>query len=153
MDSIYSVGKGRRAGKKKEVKEDDEGKGGESKRSPGVLRMQIDMSELDLPETCKLSLDSAENIMSFRITIKPDTGFWKGASYSFKIDVSDNYPHKPPKVVCEDPVGKLPVPLSVLDLPSQHYSLRSCVSQHPQGGVETHHEHPGRHSWIGVSLH
>jgi ubiquitin-conjugating enzyme E2 M len=100
MDSIYSVGRGARAAKKKqqEEKKDDDAK----KITSGSIRMQIDMNELDLPENVKLVLSNEQNLMNFKVTIKPDQGYWKGAKYTFRIAVPENYPHKPPKVVCED---------------------------------------------------
>lgn len=34
------------------------------------------------------------------MTIKPDSGLWVGAKYTFSFQVPDNYPHTPPKVTC-----------------------------------------------------
>lgn len=99
MQSIYAVGKGRRAGRQK-GKDSTE----EPKKSPGSIRMQMDMSELALPDNCKIALADESNLMEFRITVCPDAGYWKGSSFTFKFKVPDNYPHQPPKVVCETPV-------------------------------------------------
>lgn len=68
------------------------------------MRMMGDMQELDLPENCRLILPDKDDLMKFSIMIKPDTGYWKGASYTFTFDVNDQYPYKPPKVKCIEKV-------------------------------------------------
>lgn len=34
----------------------------------------------------------------FGLQVKPDSGFWKGASYDFTFTIPALYPHDPPKV-------------------------------------------------------
>jgi len=99
MDSIFAVAKGRREKKKAVV--DGETKE-ETKKTTGALRMQVDMQELDLPEDCKL-LD-ASDFMKFTISVTPPSGYWKGATYRFEFQIPDEYPHKPPKVICLDQI-------------------------------------------------
>eukprot|EP00475_Leptophrys_vorax_P045906 TRINITY_DN9692_c0_g1_i2.p1 TRINITY_DN9692_c0_g1~~TRINITY_DN9692_c0_g1_i2.p1 ORF type:complete len:115 (-),score=30.05 TRINITY_DN9692_c0_g1_i2:59-403(-) len=101
MDSIYSVGRGNRAAKKKQAEEEKK-EDGAAKVTSGMIRMQIDMNEIDLPENVTLQLPNEQDLMNFKVTIRPDQGYWKGAGYTFRIAVPDTYPHKPPKVVCED---------------------------------------------------
>lgn len=35
------------------------------------------------------------------MTIRPDTGYWAGARYIFNFHIHPEYPHKPPKVLCQ----------------------------------------------------
>ena len=34
------------------------------------------------------------------LTVKPDTGLWAHATFTFSIKIPDMYPHDPPKVKC-----------------------------------------------------
>lgn len=43
---------------------------------------------------------NANKLTEMVLTVTPDTGYWKGASYEFNISVPPDYPHKPPKVTC-----------------------------------------------------
>jgi hypothetical protein len=44
--------------------------------SPGALRIQTDMGELELPANCTLHLPNKEDLMNFEVSITPDDGFW-----------------------------------------------------------------------------
>eukprot|EP01084_Bolivina_argentea_P272514 464016_1 len=92
MQGLYKKGLGRRA-KKKAIADDKK-----KRKSPGVIRVQTDLDELELPGNCKIELPDKQNLQVFHIVIKVDGGYWKGGKYSFKFDIPDNYPYKPPKV-------------------------------------------------------
>ena len=62
------------------------------------------MSEIELPYNARLTIPNKENLQTFRVAITPDNGYWKGATYSFKFVIPDNYPYKPPKVTCIEKV-------------------------------------------------
>ena len=51
------------------------------------------------PDTKKLT--------EMTLTVTPDTGYWKNATYEFNISVPPEYPHKPPKVTCATKVSRL----------------------------------------------
>jgi ubiquitin-conjugating enzyme E2 M len=72
--------------------------------SPGALRIQTDMSELELPQNCSLNLPNKEDLMNFTVSIVPDDGFWKDGTFVFSFNIPENYPHKPPKVLCQTKV-------------------------------------------------
>eukprot|EP00483_Globobulimina_turgida_P010183 UN10202 len=97
MMNLYSKNRGRR-GKKKA------GKDKAAKKSPGALRAQIDLDELDLDDlpNCSLHVPNKENIQNFIVAIKVDIrdSYWFGATYSFRFEIPDNYPFKAPKVTC-----------------------------------------------------
>ncbi|CAK9107579.1 unnamed protein product [Durusdinium trenchii] len=56
---------------------------------------------MELPPQCHIDFPDKNNLMHFNITISPDEGFWKGASYTFVFNVAALYPHEAPKVKCE----------------------------------------------------
>ncbi|CEM04506.1 unnamed protein product [Vitrella brassicaformis CCMP3155] len=93
MIKIYGVGRGR--GK------EGENKPAAPKRQPGEIRIQKELDELELPPHTSIAVPDKNNLMAFHITIAPDEGFWKGATYKFVFNVPGAYPHEPPKVKCE----------------------------------------------------
>lgn len=44
--------------------------------------------------------DGKDKLMNFRVTIKPDEGYYKGGKFVFDFVVPQVYPHEPPKVKC-----------------------------------------------------
>jgi ubiquitin-conjugating enzyme E2 M len=99
MIKIFGVGRGKRAEESK-----DGGTPAEpavKKRQPGEIRMQKELDEMELPPQVTIDFPDKNNLMSFTITIAPDEGYWKGASYTFVFSVAPLYPHEAPKVKCE----------------------------------------------------
>jgi len=70
------------------------------KTSAAQIRVQKDLTELDLPSTMKLSHPDATNLLNFELTITPDEGMYKGGAFQFSFVINTNYPHEPPKVKC-----------------------------------------------------
>ncbi|CAM9089691.1 unnamed protein product [Chrysoparadoxa australica] len=70
------------------------------KKSPGEIRIQKDVAELDGGDVCQVSFPDPNNLCSFKAVVTPDSGYWKGASYHFSFTVPPHYPHDPPKVQC-----------------------------------------------------
>ncbi|KAG8732195.1 hypothetical protein FRC11_000081 [Ceratobasidium sp. 423] len=70
------------------------------KTSAAQLRVQKDITELDLPETMKTEFPNAEDLLNFTLSIRPDEGIYKGAEFKFSFNINTNYPHEPPKVKC-----------------------------------------------------
>ncbi|KAJ9051204.1 NEDD8-conjugating protein ubc12 [Entomophthora muscae] len=71
-----------------------------SKVSAAQIRVQKDLSELDLPSTMKTHFPDPEDLLNFELTITPDEGFYINGSFPFTFKVNTNYPHEPPKVRC-----------------------------------------------------
>ena len=44
---------------------------------------------------------NTNDLTTFEVSITPDSGFWKNATYKFKFDIPDHYPHAPPKIHCD----------------------------------------------------
>eukprot|EP00736_Rhodelphis_marinus_P001067 Rmarinus@m.5472 len=92
--------------KKQQKKRDDEAakSGVKVKTTPGRIRAQKDVAELQDSESVKIEFIDPNDIMKFRVTIKPMEGHYKGGVFDFTVTVSDQYPHEAPKVKCEKKV-------------------------------------------------
>lgn len=86
-----------------------------------------DINELNLPRTCNTEFPDPDDLLTFKLIICPDEGFYKDGRFvfNFKVcvilligclflhsltflfvsyQVGPNYPHEPPKVKCETQV-------------------------------------------------
>jgi ubiquitin-conjugating enzyme E2 M len=90
---------------KQEKKEEGSGRGGVKKRaSAAQLRITKDINELELPKTCKTDFPDPDDLLSFKLIISPDEGFYRHGQFSFSFKIGAAYPHEPPKVKCENKV-------------------------------------------------
>ncbi|KAH8089790.1 E2 ubiquitin-conjugating enzyme [Filobasidium floriforme] len=89
MIKIWTVKKDEQAAAKKKPK-----------TSAAQVRVQKDLTELDLPPTMKTDFPDPANLLHFKIILNPDEGFYKGGSFNFTVNISPNYPHEAPKVKC-----------------------------------------------------
>lgn len=67
---------------------------------PGEIRIQKDIAELDAGKIGSVTWPVPEDLTNMELTVTPDVGLWKGATFKFSIKVPDMYPHEPPKVMC-----------------------------------------------------
>ncbi|KAG8903298.1 NEDD8-conjugating protein ubc12 [Tulasnella sp. 403] len=70
------------------------------KTSAAQIRVQKDLTELDLPSTMKTHFADPADLLNFTLTITPDEGMYKGGEFVFSFQINSNYPHDPPKVKC-----------------------------------------------------
>ncbi|KZV76927.1 hypothetical protein PENSPDRAFT_645685 [Peniophora sp. CONT] len=70
------------------------------KTSAAQIRVQKDLTELDLPSTMKTNFPDPADLLNFSLTITPDEGMYKGGQFLFSFQINTNYPHEPPKVKC-----------------------------------------------------
>ncbi|CEH15624.1 e2 ubiquitin-conjugating enzyme [Ceraceosorus bombacis] len=70
------------------------------KTSPAQLRVQKDLTELELPTTMKTTFPDPADVLNFQLNIQPDEGMYKAGSFNFSFAINNNYPHDPPKVRC-----------------------------------------------------
>jgi len=70
------------------------------KTSAAQIRVQKDLTELDLPPTMKTDFPDPTDLLNFTLTITPDEGMYKGGAFTFSFTINTNYPHEPPKVKC-----------------------------------------------------
>jgi len=90
--SLFGIG-----GKKKTKKGEHTG----TRKTPGEIRIQKDIGELDGGKVATVAFPKANDLTNFNVSITPDTGYWKGATYKFVFAVPPHYPHSPPKVECK----------------------------------------------------
>ncbi|WVF69753.1 hypothetical protein IAT40_004532 [Kwoniella sp. CBS 6097] len=64
------------------------------------LRVQKDLTELELPSTMTTHFPDPQDVLNFTLTITPDEGIYKGGVFKFTFVISAGYPHEPPKVRC-----------------------------------------------------
>nr|AJR16776.1 NEDD8-conjugating enzyme [Petunia integrifolia subsp. inflata] len=66
------------------------------------LRLQRDISELNLPPTCTIEFPNGkDDLMYFDLTIIPDEGYYMGGIFPFSFQIPPLYPHDAPKVKCK----------------------------------------------------
>ncbi|EFJ12792.1 RUB1-conjugating enzyme 2, E2 [Selaginella moellendorffii] len=72
------------------------------KQTPGELRVQKDISELNLAKSTSIRFPNGkDDLLNFEITIGPDEGYYHGGLFVFTFQVSGIYPHEAPKVKCK----------------------------------------------------
>jgi len=89
MIKIWSMKKSEEAASKKRPK-----------TSAAQIRVQKDLTELDLPSTMVTHFPDPADLLNFTLTITPDEGMYKGGAFVFSFIINMNYPHEPPKVKC-----------------------------------------------------
>ena len=73
------------------------------KKSPGELRIQKEIQELDIPTHAQVSFPNKNDIMTFNLMVDlthEQSSIWKGGKYEFTVEVGPNYPHDAPKCLC-----------------------------------------------------
>jgi len=88
-------------------KKEEGGKGSSAakkKASAAQLRITKDINELELPKTCKTEFPDPDDLLSFKLVIYPDEGFYRHGQFTFSFKIGSAYPHEPPKVKCETKV-------------------------------------------------
>merc|ERR1712079_247649 len=89
---LYNMGLGRRAKKQQKAEQDAK------KKAPGLIRVQLDLDELECPQNAQLILPDPNNLQKIQVAVVPDSGYWKGATYTSDLAFPNDYPYKPPKV-------------------------------------------------------
>ena len=75
------------------------------KMSPALLRVTKEIGELVPLEYVKIDFKDKENLMKFDVYVTPpENSFWSGGKYYFSVELTNDYPHEPPKVHCETKV-------------------------------------------------
>lgn len=91
--------------KQKESAENNTGGTSVKKQCAGELRLQRDITELNLPEACNISFPNGQDdLMNFEVSIKPDEGYYQNGTFVFSFEVPPIYPHDAPKVKCKTKV-------------------------------------------------
>lgn len=64
------------------------------------IRLQKDVTELELPLSVKISFPDANDLFHFCIEIRPSAGHYLGGLFRFTVEISHNFPIDPPKIRC-----------------------------------------------------
>lgn len=59
---------------------------------------------MDAGKVASVEWPDKRSRMHFLVTVTPDSGLWKSASFQFDVNVPKAYPHEPPKVRCTTPI-------------------------------------------------
>ncbi|KAL0479391.1 NEDD8-conjugating enzyme [Acrasis kona] len=78
--------------------------GGEVRKKGYEIRVQKDLDELEPKWSDNLKTENVDLLNHFTLTLSPDEGIWKNHAHVFDISVPDEYPIKPPKVLCKTKV-------------------------------------------------
>lgn len=68
--------------------------------SAAQLRLQKDITELDIPRGISLDFPDPSDLFNFGLTIKPQEGYYKGGQFKFHVEINNNFPIDPPKIRC-----------------------------------------------------
>ena len=74
---------------------------GDDRREVLNKKIRLDISSIKVGKVANIEFPNTNDLTTFEVSITPDSGFWKNATYKFKFDIPDLYPHTPPKVHCE----------------------------------------------------
>ncbi|KAH9944168.1 E2 ubiquitin-conjugating enzyme [Epithele typhae] len=81
-------------------KNEDQAAKKKPKTSAAEIRVQKDITELDLPSTMETKFENPTDLLNFTLYIRPDDGMYQGGTFEFSFQINANYPHEPPKVKC-----------------------------------------------------
>lgn len=76
---------------------------------------EIDVADLQLEPCCAIHFPNPNDLLHFKITstssppctyrihflVTPKEGFYRDGHFVFNYEIPENYPHAPPKVLCE----------------------------------------------------
>ena len=74
------------------------------KRTPGEIRIQKDISDLDASISDSVTFPNPNDLTNFVVTVTPVSGFWAQCPYVFHFSIPANYPHEAPKILCKTKV-------------------------------------------------
>ncbi|GAW21052.1 hypothetical protein ANO14919_105650 [Xylariales sp. No.14919] len=91
--------------KEQQKQENADAAGGKKKKvTAAQLRVQKDLSELSLGTSMKTIFPNPDDILNFILEIKPDEGVYTGGRFTFTFNMTQGYPHEPPKVLCQQKI-------------------------------------------------
>ncbi|KAL5593957.1 hypothetical protein BROUX41_001009 [Berkeleyomyces rouxiae] len=99
MLKIWSMKK-----QQQEAENADIAAGKKKKVTAAQLRVQKDLSELDLGTTMSTEFPDPDDILNFILKIEPDEGMYRGGRFTFTFAINQNFPHEPPKVQCQETI-------------------------------------------------
>lgn len=70
------------------------------KVSAAQLRLQKDITTLELPPNIKVLFPNPSDLFNFKLSINPQQGYYKSGFFEFKVEINNNFPMEPPKIKC-----------------------------------------------------
>lgn len=68
--------------------------------SAAQIRLQKDVTELELPPTVKIEFPNPSDLFAFNIQIIPAEGHYSSGKFLFRVEIGQNFPIDPPKIKC-----------------------------------------------------
>lgn len=68
--------------------------------SAAQLRLQKDITTLELPPNIKVVFPNPSDLFNFKLSINPQQGYYKSGAFEFKVEINNNFPMEPPKIKC-----------------------------------------------------
>ncbi|KAJ1999042.1 NEDD8-conjugating protein ubc12 [Coemansia thaxteri] len=81
-------------------KTEAEAQRGKQRVQPSKIRLQKDLGELERDDNTDIVFDNVEDQTRFTVVYRPPAELYVGGEFRFSFEVSDSYPHEPPKVLC-----------------------------------------------------
>eukprot|EP00979_Chaetoceros_neogracilis_P000680 scaffold162_cov267-Chaetoceros_neogracile.AAC.30 len=72
----------------KKNKDNGGSKSNGKRRTPGEIRIQTD---LDGGNVAEIDFPDPNDLTTFYVSVTPDSGYWKGATYQFLLDIPAQY--------------------------------------------------------------
>lgn len=69
--------------------------------SPAQIRALKDFGEISLPSSVSICPAGPDEVMNYKLVVKPDEGYYRGGKFRFDLRIPNAYPHEPPKLKCE----------------------------------------------------
>jgi len=91
QDNVFRIGGAKKA------------RGGRNQVQSCELRVQADLAELDPEATpgVNVSWPDEKNLLKFFVDVIPADGLYKGAKFTFDVEVTKDYPYVAPLCVCK----------------------------------------------------
>ncbi|KAJ2871839.1 NEDD8-conjugating protein ubc12 [Coemansia aciculifera] len=67
---------------------------------PFLIRLQKDLSELARDSNTDIEFANASDQTKFTVVYRPPIGIYHGGQFRFSFEITDDYPHTAPKVLC-----------------------------------------------------
>ncbi|KAH9386807.1 ubiquitin-conjugating enzyme E2 M [Nematocida major] len=71
------------------------------KKPLAVLRAEVECTGLLLHANETATLRVCNDVSTVEYTVTPQSGYFEGHTYTFSINIPQNYPFSPPKAVCQ----------------------------------------------------
>lgn len=115
-----------------------------------LIRIQKDISDIQLPPNINLSFPNPDDLLNFEVKIRPKEGFYQNGEFNFVFKIKQMYPYEPPKVQCKQKVRIKTFFSLRADFPSQHRPYRKCMPQYSPRRLETGTFVECSHIWTAI---